>query len=47
MFWEWSWWKGDVKTMLLSVGELLSLGWKASLSGEEVVRLTVVSFWGL
>jgi len=29
-----------VKTMLLSVGKLLSLGWKASLSGEEAVRLS-------
>jgi len=29
-----------VKTMLLSVDKLLSLGWKASLNSEEAVRLS-------
>jgi len=32
-------WRGDVKSMLLSVDRLLSLGWKPSMSSEEVVRL--------
>jgi len=32
-------WRGDVKTMLLSLDKLLSLGWKASLNSEEAVRL--------
>jgi len=33
-------WMGDVKTMLLSVDKLLSLGWKPSMSSEEAVRLS-------
>jgi UDP-glucose 4-epimerase len=31
-------WRGDVKTMLLSVDKLLGLGWKPRLSSEEAVR---------
>jgi UDP-glucose 4-epimerase len=33
-------WRGDVKTMLLSVDRLLSLGWKPSMNSEEAVRLS-------
>jgi len=33
-------WKGDVKTMLLSVDKLSSLGWKPSMNSEEAVRLS-------
>jgi len=33
-------WRGDVKTMLLSVDKLLSLGWKPKLNSEEAVRLS-------
>ncbi len=33
-------WKGDVKTMLLSTGKLLSLGWKPRLNSEEAVRMS-------
>ena len=32
-------WRGDVKTMLLSVNKLLNLGWKPKLNSEEAVRL--------
>lgn len=32
-------WKGDVKTMRLSVEKLMSLGWKPSLNSEEAIRL--------
>jgi UDP-glucose 4-epimerase len=32
-------WKGDVKTMLLSVDKLLDLGWKPKSGSEEAVRL--------
>jgi len=32
-------WRGDVKTMLLSVDKVLNLGWKPKLSSEEAVRL--------
>lgn len=32
-------WKGDVKTMRLSVEKLLGLGWKPTLNSEEAVRL--------
>jgi len=32
-------WKGDVKTMRLSVEKLVSLGWKPSLNSEEAIRL--------
>jgi UDP-glucose 4-epimerase len=32
-------WRGDVKSMLLSVDRLLSLGWKPRLSSEEAVQL--------
>jgi UDP-glucose 4-epimerase len=32
-------WRGDVKTMLLSVDRLLNLGCKRSMSSEEAVRL--------
>jgi len=32
-------WKGDVKSMLLSVNKLLSLGWKPTLNSEEAIRL--------
>lgn len=31
-------WKGDVKTMLLSVDKLLGLGWRPRLNSEEAVR---------
>lgn len=31
-------WKGDVKTMLLSIDKLLSLGWKPTLNSEEAIR---------
>jgi len=31
-------WKGDVKTMLLSVRKLSKLGWKPALNSEEAVR---------
>jgi UDP-glucose 4-epimerase len=31
-------WKGDVKSMLLSVNKLLSLGWKPTLNSEEAIR---------
>jgi len=33
-------WRGDVKTMLLSVDKLVSLGWKPKLDSEEAVRLS-------
>ena len=32
-------WKGDVKTMQLSVEKLMGLGWKPSLNSEEAIRL--------
>lgn len=32
-------WRGDVKTMLLSVDKLSSLGWRPKLNSEEAVRL--------
>lgn len=32
-------WKGDVKTMQLSIDKLANLGWKPSLNSEEAVRL--------
>ena len=32
-------WRGDVKTMLLSVNKLLNLGWKPKLNSEETVRM--------
>jgi UDP-glucose 4-epimerase len=31
-------WKGDVKSMQLSVNKLLSLGWKPTLNSEEAIR---------
>jgi len=31
-------WKGDVKTMQLSVERLMGLGWKPTLNSEEAVR---------
>jgi len=31
-------WKGDVKTMLLSISKLVELGWRPSLNSEEAVR---------
>lgn len=31
-------WKGDVKTMLLSIDKLLGLGWKPVMNSEEAVR---------
>jgi UDP-glucose 4-epimerase len=31
-------WKGDVKTMLLSIDKLLALGWKPVMNSEEAVR---------
>ena len=37
-------WMGDVKTMLLSVDKLLSLGWKSKLNSEEAVRLSCREF---
>jgi len=33
-------WKGDVKTMLLSIDTLLSLGWKPTLNSEEAIRIS-------
>jgi len=33
-------WKGDVKTMLLSIDKLLGLGWKPTLNSEETIRLS-------
>lgn len=30
-------WRGDVKTMLLSVDKLLKLGWKPMLNSEEAI----------
>jgi UDP-glucose 4-epimerase len=40
-------WRGDVKTMLLSVDKLLSLGWKPKLNSEEAVRLSCRELLGL
>ena len=40
-------WMGDVKTMLLSVDKLLSLGWKPSMNSEEAVRLSCRELLGL
>lgn len=34
-------WRGDVKTMLLSVDKLLRLGWKPRYGSEDAVRMTV------
>jgi UDP-glucose 4-epimerase len=34
-------WKGDVKTMLLSISKITSLGWKPSLSSKETAALSV------
>ena len=33
-------WKGDVKTMLLSLDKLLGLGWKPTLNSEEAIRIS-------
>lgn len=33
-------WKGDVKTMQLSIRKLMSLGWKPSLKSEQAIRLS-------
>jgi len=33
-------WKGDVKTMQLSIGKLMGLGWKPSLESEDAIRLS-------
>ena len=33
-------WRGDVKTMLLSLDSLLNLGWRPKLNSEEAVRLS-------
>ena len=33
-------WRGDVKTMLLSVDKLLSVGWRPRFNSEEAVRLS-------
>ncbi len=33
-------WKGDVRTMLLDIKRLISLGWKPKYGSEESVRLT-------
>jgi UDP-glucose 4-epimerase len=33
-------WKGDVKSMLLSVNKLLSLDWKLTLNSEEAIRVS-------
>jgi len=35
-----------VKTMLLSVDKLLSLGWKPSMNSEEAVRLSCCELLG-
>lgn len=37
-------WRGDVKTMLLSVDKLLSLGWRPRFNSEEAVRLSCREF---
>ena len=37
-------WRGDVKTMLLSVDRLLSLGWRPRFNSEEAVRLSCREF---
>jgi UDP-glucose 4-epimerase len=31
-------WKSDVKTMQLSIGKLMDLGWKPSMCSEEAIR---------
>jgi len=33
-------WKGDVKTMRLSIKKLTDLGWKPSLKSEDAIRLS-------
>jgi UDP-glucose 4-epimerase len=33
-------WRGDVKTMLLSVDKLLGVGWRPRFNSEEAVRLS-------
>jgi UDP-glucose 4-epimerase len=33
-------WKGDVKTMLLSISKLLDLGWRPRFNSEEAIRLS-------
>jgi UDP-glucose 4-epimerase len=33
-------WRGDVKTMLLSINKLLDLGWKPEFDSQEAVRLS-------
>jgi len=35
-------WKGDVKTMHLSIEKLLKIGWKPKLNSEEAVRLAAL-----
>lgn len=39
-------WKGDVKTMHLSIDKLLKSGWKPKLNSEEAVRTTVKKILG-
>jgi len=34
-------WKGDIKTMHLSIEKLLGIGWKPKYNGEEAVRVAV------
>jgi UDP-glucose 4-epimerase len=34
-------WKGDVKTMQLSINALENLGWHPKYTSEEAIRLTV------
>ena len=33
-------WKGDVKTMQLSINKLLQTGWKPKYTSKQAVRLT-------
>jgi UDP-glucose 4-epimerase len=39
-------WRGDVKTMQLSIERLLQTGWKPKHSGEQAVRLTARALTG-
>jgi len=39
-------WKGDVKTMLLSIEKMKKIGWKPKYNSEMAVRLTVKSLLG-
>lgn len=39
-------WKGDVKTMLLSIDKLKGLNWKPKYSSAETVRMTAKALLG-